>query len=175
MEIQKIEPQMLTQFVVDELCSIVNTVYDETEGDLFLGGMSRRTNPRKLQELSEAGSLYAAMEGNKPAGMIVISYPEENVADFSMLAVGPKFQGQGLARQIMDFAESTAKDSGAVKVEAVLLQPASGNHSYKEFLKGWYTRLGWEEDGELPFSSRYPKAAARTKTPCKLIRITKSL
>ena len=63
------------------------------------------------------------------------------------LAVTPEFQGAGLAKRLMSFAEISAAKAGYATIR---LDAYSGN----EAVVGFYTRRGYKKAGEIFFPRR---------------------
>ena len=72
----------------------------------------------------------------------------EPIAVIHRLAVDPLFQGNGLAKKLISFAEKSISESG---FKVIRLDAYSGN----EMLLGFYGKLGYKRAGEIYFPSRY--------------------
>ena len=67
------------------------------------------------------------------------------------LAIHPEFQGQGYARQLMDYAEARARSEGAVSIRLDTFSQNNRNQRFYE--QRGYTRLG---SVYFPQQSSYP-------------------
>ena len=56
-----------------------------------------------------------------------------------------------------------------------LLMPQTWTHPVKEFLHGWYTRIGYRPVRTEPFDEAYPALAPQLATPCAFVIYQKPL
>jgi ribosomal protein S18 acetylase RimI-like enzyme len=84
-------------------------------------------------------------------------------AYFGMLSIAPSRQRQGLGRQLIDAVEARARQRGCRFMDIHIV-------NLREELPGYYRRLGYIENGTLPFSA--PDRASR---PCFFIVMSKPL
>ena len=80
-----------------------------------------------------------------------------------MLSIDPAHQGRGLGRLLIDAVESRCRAAGCPRMKIHIV-------NLREELPPFYRRLGYVEDGTLPFST--PEEATR---PCHFIVMTKAL
>jgi len=120
---------------------------------------------RKAFEIDiERGELFVLSVDGIIIGTIVISsymdeeyYPIEwltkndNNIYIHRLSVHPKFQGQGYAQQLMDFAENHAKEKGNTSIRLDTFSQNKRNQRFYE--KRGYRRLG---DIYFPKQSEHP-------------------
>jgi ribosomal protein S18 acetylase RimI-like enzyme len=59
----------------------------------------------------EAGEVWMLEQAGRPAGLIVLETAPDHMMIFS-IAVAPEFQGQGLGRLLLRFAEERARAAG---------------------------------------------------------------
>ncbi|WP_058303114.1 GNAT family N-acetyltransferase [Gorillibacterium timonense] len=117
-------------------------------------------NPDVIQEDHEKGTLYVYKLDEIIVG--VVTFDEEQAEEYGQLdwtydggraivihrlAVHPRYQGQGIARKLMDFAETTAFQCG---YESVRLDAYSGNERALRL----YDKLGYKHRGEVNFPWR---------------------
>lgn len=110
----------------------------------------------------EQKELYCYKEGNEIAGVITLnekvddSYHNINWKIESgkhlvvhRLAVHPKFQGRGIAKKIMDFAEQKAKNENysSIKLDA---------YSLNEINLSFYKKRGYEKLGQIYLELKEP-------------------
>lgn len=112
----------------------------------------------------ERGELWVLELDKRPVGMVVLTGqmdaeykavrwlgPESAHRYVHRLAVHPDFQGRGIARQLMDFAEERAREEGA---DSVRLDTFSKNLRNQRFYENrGYTRL---EAVWFPMQSPHP-------------------
>ena len=118
-----------------------------------------------FQQDIDRDELYIITQSGKIAGTIVISDLKDEVyqtvtwltpADtksiyIHRLAVHPNFQGQGIAQQLMDFAEDFARRNGYVSVRLDTFSQNPRNNRF--YQKRGYTKL---EEIFFPKQSEYP-------------------
>ena len=96
-----------------------------------------------------AGSVYLQFRGDR--------------AYFGMLSIEPSRQGRGLGRLLIDAVEARSRERGCRAVDIHIV-------NLREELPPFYRRLGYVENGTLPFSD-----AERASRPCHFIVMTKAL
>ncbi|MGB5555842.1 MAG: GNAT family N-acetyltransferase [Flavobacteriaceae bacterium] len=112
----------------------------------------------------ERNELYVLTIENLIIGTVVIStfmdeeyYPvqwltkNDNSVYIHRLSVDPRFQGQGFAQQLMDFAEAYAKKNGHASIRLDTFSQNKRNQLFYE--KRGYKKLG---DIFLPMQSKLP-------------------
>ena len=82
---------------------------------------------------------------------------------WGLLAVDPGQQGDGLGGRLADLAETEARRAGAEEATILVV-------NLRRNLRGWYTRLGYEEVGTQPFSD--PEKLRKT---CHFVKMRKNL
>ncbi len=112
----------------------------------------------------ERGELFVIEESGRILGTVVISgirdleyedvswlTPHGNNIYIHRLAVAPEYQGRGYARQLMDYAESLAREHGAISVR---LDTFSQNKRNQQF----YEQRGYKRLGNIyfPLQSVHP-------------------
>lgn len=110
----------------------------------------------------ERGELWVLEEGNELIGTIVLSAlmdseyqdvqwltPSGNNRYVHRLAVHPRLQGRGYARQLMDFAEGKATGEGAISIR---LDTFSQNLRNQRF----YEARGYQRLGSVYFPHQSP-------------------
>ncbi len=155
--------------LVAELTDLVNRVYDVAEEGLWREGASRTTTS-ELADLIAAGQIAVARdEDGRIVGAVRIRQLADGTGEFGMLVCAPEQRGTGIGRALVDFAERRCADRGARTVQLELLVPRGWAHPVKEFLRGWYLRLGYilERKGEL--EQDYPHLVPLLATPCDFL------
>jgi N-acetylglutamate synthase-like GNAT family acetyltransferase len=82
---------------------------------------------------------------------------------FGMLSIDPARQGGGLGRRLVAAAERRCLDAGCRHMDIHIV-------NLREELPPFYRRLGYAENGTLPFPD-----ADQTSRPCHFIVMTKAL
>jgi len=68
-----------------------------------------------------------------------------------------------------------ARRQGHPTMQLELLMPQTWTHPVKEFLHGWYTRIGYRPVRTEPFDEAYPALAPQLATPCAFVIYQKPL
>ncbi|MFI9405770.1 GNAT family N-acetyltransferase [Nocardia sp. NPDC052316] len=155
--------------LVAELTDLVNRVYEVAEEGLWCDGASRTTTS-EAAGLIAAGHVAVARDADhRIVGAVCIRLLADGIGEFGMLVCAPEQRGTGIGRAMVDFAERHCVDRGARTVQLELLVPRDWTHPVKEFLRGWYLRLGYvlERKGQLEES--YPHLVPLLATPCDFL------
>ncbi len=122
-----------------------------------------RTSAEELVSLMHEGGEFLVIDaGDGMAGCVYLRCRGDR-AYFGMLSVDPAKQGQGLGRALIDAVEARARQHGCRFMDIHIV-------NLREELPAYYRRLGYVEQGTLPFSA--PERASR---PCHFIVMTKPL
>ena len=92
-----------------------------------------------------------------------------------MLVSAPGHRGNGVGRDLVDFAEQHSRERGMRTIQLELLVPTAWQHSTKEFLKAWYGRIGYRQVRTSSIDDNYPHLAPLLATPCELTIYEKPL
>ena len=114
-------------------------------------GLTRPWNdPAKdiRRKLAEQPELFGVLAGEEGAvlGTVMAGY-EGHRGWINYLAVEPSRQGQGLGRQLMDWAEARLRERGCPKIN---LQVRRGNEAVLAF----YAALGYADDNVVSLGKR---------------------
>nr|WP_144926320.1 GNAT family N-acetyltransferase [Paenibacillus bovis] len=159
---------------LERIVSIVNHVYAVSEGGLWLGG-AKRTSVEEIAELTRSGELAVAQYMGKIVGSVRVHRLDEETAGFGMLAVDEEYQGMGIGRDLIRFAEEKFQQEGFHKVQLELLVPQEGTHPAKEFLRNWYMRFGYQPVQTDSVAVSIPQLAPMLALPCEFIIFHKCL
>ena len=149
---------------IDELMAITQACANDMISNGIFQWNEHYPNREAFVEDVENGELFVLSKEDSIVGCIVISYIKDKEYDdvkwltpdaeniyIHRLAIHPAFQGQGLARRMMDFAEDFAKEA---KATSVRLDTFSQNKRNQRFYEArGYTRLG---DVYFPKQSDFP-------------------
>lgn len=119
-----------------------------------------RTSADEIAALMHAGGEFLVLE--ELAGCVYLKCTGHR-AYFGMLSIDPARQRQGLGRRLIDAVEARARDRGCRAMDIHIVD-------VREELPPYYRRLGYAENGTLPFSE--PERASR---PCSFIVMSKAL
>ncbi|WP_448005118.1 GNAT family N-acetyltransferase [Agromyces bauzanensis] len=160
--------------LVTAIAALVNGVYEEAESGLWVAG-ARRTSPEEIAQLIRRRELVTARAGDVIVGAVRVQGLDDHVAEFGMLAADPERRGLGIGRALVAFAERWAGERGYPEMQLELLVPTSWTHPSKEFLRDWYTRIGYREVRTGELAELYPELAPLLTTTCGLVVYRKRL
>lgn len=92
-----------------------------------------------------------------------------------MLAVDEEYQGIGIGRALIRFAEQKCREENLRMMQLELLVPEKGSHPTKIILENWYTRIGYHPVHTKTIDALFPKLVQMLATPCKFIIFQKEL
>lgn len=177
---QAIDIQMLpytasaNEAEMEQITNIVNRVYAATEESLWKPG-TLRTTVEEVAELTRSGEMAAARSEGRIVGCIRVRKIDEATGEFGMLAVDDEYQGSGIGRKLIHFAEQKCLNERLQKMQLELLVPQEGSHPDKAILESWYTRIGYRPDHTESVDASFPQLADMLAIPCKLIVFQKEL
>jgi GNAT superfamily N-acetyltransferase len=159
---------------VAKVVDLVNRVYADAEKGLWLDG-SRRTSSAEVASLIRAGQLALARMHGRLVGTIRIHQLASGEGEFGMLVASPDHRGIGVGRELVAFAERWAWERKLARMQLELLVPQTWTHPVKEFLRDWYTRLGYRELRTIRLHEVYPDLQPHLATPADFVIYHKSL
>jgi GNAT superfamily N-acetyltransferase len=136
-----------------------------------------RTDANEIAELIDAGGEFLVLDAGAtrhvksgtrnvdpytPVGCVYLTYRGDR-AYFGMLSIDPARQRQGFGRQLIDAAESRARQRGCRVMDIHIV-------NLRQELPDYYRAFGYVESGTLPFTD--PDRASR---PCFFIVMSKRL
>jgi GNAT superfamily N-acetyltransferase len=160
--------------VVAEITDLVNEVYAVAEKGLWVDDAARTTLD-EVARLVRSGEITVARVGNQTVGCIRIQRLDTDTSEFGMLAAAPDQRGIGVGRQLVGFAEHESLDTGRGTMQLELLVPRTWKHPSKEFLAGWYGRIGYAVTRKGTIDESYPHLAPLLATACDYVIYHKDL
>jgi GNAT superfamily N-acetyltransferase len=122
-----------------------------------------RTSADEICQLMDTGQfLVLEYPRGTIAGCVYVAFKGER-AYFGMLSIEPSRQGLGLGRHLIDAVEARCRERGCRHLDIHIV-------NLREELPGFYRRLGYVDNGTLPFSD-----TDRATRPCHFIVMTKAL
>jgi GNAT superfamily N-acetyltransferase len=149
---------------VAQLVDLINRVYAEAEKGLWRDGAAR-TDAGEVIDIICAGQLAVARLGGHLVGAVRIQRLDGGIGEFGMLVASPEYRGIGIGRELVAFAEDWARQQGLSRMQLELLVPQMWTHPVKEFLNGWYTRIGYRKVRTGRLSDAYPELEPQLATP----------
>ena len=159
---------------VPQVTALINEVYAVAEDGLWPPGTDR-TTVDEVAAFTAAGEMVLARDGAEVAGAVRVQRLPGGVGEFGMLVAAPGHRGAGVGRDLVAYAENWARREGLPTMQLELLVPQTWQHPVKEFLRGWYTRLGYRAVRKGVFADDFPALAARLATPCDFLVFHKRL
>ncbi|KAK7429805.1 hypothetical protein QQZ08_003650 [Neonectria magnoliae] len=158
------------------LATIVNTVYNWAEGDIFLPSYER-TSSTEIAQLLRHGHLAVAYlnSTDEPVGCVLVKLLSPERGDFGMLALDEQHRGAGLGRLMVDFAEDECRRRGCSIMQLELIVPTTYQHAGKQRMEGWYTRMGYKVVKLGSFNDEYPELGKMLAGPVEYKIFEKSL
>jgi GNAT superfamily N-acetyltransferase len=160
--------------LVHELAGLVNRVYAVAEEGLWADG-APRTTPAEMAELIAAGQIAVARTEERIVGAVRIQRLDSSEGELGMLVSDPAHRGTGVGRELVRFAERWGREQGMDTMQLEVLVPRQWAHPSKEFLKAWYTRVGYRPVRTGQFEESYPELAPLLATPCDFVIYHKDL
>ncbi len=131
------------------IARIVNLAYEVERA--FIDG--DRTSEGEVRRLLEHGRFLILEEDREPVGCVFIE-EQDGRGYLGMLSVLPDRQGGGRGRALVEAVEHACRRTGCHAVDLWIVD-------LREELPGFYRRLGYEPNGEKPFTDPRLKRAAR--------------
>jgi GNAT superfamily N-acetyltransferase len=150
---------------VTEVVALVNRVYAEAEKGLWQEDTDR-TDADEVTGYISTGQLAVARIDGHLVGAVRVQHLDDDLGEFGMLVASPEHRGVGIGRVLVTFAEDWARARGLRRMQLELLVPRTWQHPVKEFLREWYTRIGYRHVRTGDFAVDYPALEPLLATPC---------
>ena len=159
---------------IKRLSDLINDVYDDAESGMWKV-KGTRTSPAEVERLLRAGALILAELDGVLVGSVTIKLIDEGVGEFGMLVADLGHRGKGIGSALVDRAENWARDMACHTMRLELLTPRNWSHPSKEFLKTWYSRIGYTPHATEPLRGLHPDLVPELATECDFSVWHKSL
>jgi GNAT superfamily N-acetyltransferase len=160
--------------LMTRIAELVNRVYAEAEKGLWRDGADR-TDALDIAAMVHAGELAVARLDGRLVGAVRIRRLDPGLAEFGMLVASPEYRGIGIGRALVAFAEDWARQQGLSRMQLEVLAPRTWTHPVKEFLRDWYTRIGYRQTRTGRLADAYPALQPQLATPCDFAIYHKNL
>ncbi|WP_434443914.1 GNAT family N-acetyltransferase [Lentzea sp. E54] len=157
-----------------EIADLVNRVYADAETGLWIDGTAR-TTATEVAELIASGQIAVTRSDGRVVGAVRVQRLGDGVGEFGMLVAAPEARGTGLGTELVAFAEGWAREGGLSRMQLELLVPRTWTHPVKEFLRGWYTRIGYRVVRTGNLADDYPQLVPHLACPCDFLVFHKDL
>ncbi|RZQ66087.1 GNAT family N-acetyltransferase [Amycolatopsis suaedae] len=159
---------------MQRLADLVNVVYAESEQGMWNDGAAR-TSTTEMASMTAAGEIVVATLGRETVGCVRLRRIDETTAEFGVLAADPARRGVGVGRELVRHVERVSAADGVTTMRLEVLVPREWSHPSKEFLIGWYTRIGYRRTGTGRVDEAHPHLAPLLATPCDVAQFAKPL
>lgn len=147
---------------IQRLYDIMIYAYKVTEVEIW-GEDYKRMLLDEFQQVIDRGELIGVWYDGVPAGSIH-TYPlNETTYAFGLFSVDFAFKGKNIGRALIAAAEETAKSNGASFMELEILRLKDKELEFKQQLRDWYLRLGYQHISTIDFVDRKPTKAEKAK------------
>jgi len=150
---------------IQRLTDLINEVYDDAESGMWKR-KGTRTNPPEVERLLRDKTLILAEIDGVLVGSVNIRLMNDGVGEFGMLVADLNQRGKGIGSALVDRAENWARDMHCHTMRLELLTPRKWTHPSKEFLKIWYTRIGYRPQASEPLDLLHPELVPELATEC---------
>ena len=157
-----------------EIAGLVNRVYAVAEAGIWAEDAARTTEA-EVADLIHAGQIAVIRSDERVVGAVRVQQLDDGVGEFGMLVAAPEERGTGVGRNLVSFAERWAQERGLSHMQLELLVPRTWAHPVKEFLRGWYTRIGYRVVRTGDLGEDYPALVPHLACPCDFLVFHKDL
>jgi GNAT superfamily N-acetyltransferase len=159
---------------IKRLSDLINEVYDDAESGMWKR-KGARTNPAEVERLLRDQALILAEIDGALVGSVNVNLMREGVGEFGMLVADLNHRGEGIGSALVDHAENWARDMACHTMRLELLTPRNRTHPSKEFLKKWYSRMGYKPQATESLEILHPELVPELATECDFTVWHKSL
>ena len=150
---------------IKRLSDLINEVYDDAESGMWKR-KGVRTNLTEVEGLLRAQALILAEIGGALVGSVNVNLMRDGVGEFGMLVADRKYRGKGIGSALIDSAEKWAREMACHTMRLELLTPSNWTHPSKEFLKKWYSRIGYKPQTIESLEILHPELVPELATEC---------
>ena len=159
---------------IKKLSDLINEVYDHAESGMWKRP-GTRTNPGEVERLLSNQALILAEIDGMLVGAVNVNLMNDGIGEFGMLVADLNQHGKGIGSALVAHAENWARDVACHTMRLELLTPRNWTHPSKEFLKQWYSRIGYTPQATEPFEILHPELVPELATECDFTVWHKSL
>lgn len=159
---------------IKRISDLINEVYDDAESGMWKR-KGVRTNPAEVERLLRAQALILAEIDGALVGSVNVNLMRDGVGEFGMLVADLNHRGKGIGSALVDHAENWARDLECHTMRLELLTPRNWAHPSKEFLKKWYSSIGYEPQATESLEILHPELVPELATECDFTVWYKSL
>ncbi|UHQ98317.1 GNAT family N-acetyltransferase (plasmid) [Natrinema zhouii] len=123
--------------VAEQLAAVYQSAYQENRR-LGLPNEAESASERKIADLVQQNTVYVAKKGGDVIGGVCLEETDSDRVELSRLAVHENWKGEGVGRQLLDYAEEQVRHCGYATIR--LITPEE--HPY---LPEMYRQRGYED------------------------------
>src|SRR5262245_1341157 len=127
---------------VKRLSELINEVYDDAESGMWKR-RGTRTNLTEVERVLRAQALILAEIDGVLVGSVNVNLLSGGVGEFGMLVADRNCRGLGIGSALIRHAEKWARQHACHTMRLEVLTPRHWVHPSKEFLRQWYSRIGY--------------------------------
>lgn len=125
-----------------------------------------RTNAAQVSTLLENNAFILAELDGLVIGAVNVNLMAADTGEFGMLVADLEERGNGIGTALVRAAEEWALAKGCKTMRLELLTPRHWKHPSKEFLRAWYSRIGYVPQSIEPFEILHPEKVSELATDC---------
>ena len=144
--------------------SMANDVYYTSEREFWKEGYYR-ISKNEYENFVNQQWLYLAEINKELVGCVLMKPVDKATTSFSMLICHPNHRKKGIGKILVEHVFKTANEKKYQKMQLEILSPLHWVHEEKEFLKSWYSTLGFKLIKEVNFLDYYPTHDQYMKCP----------
>ena len=160
--------------LVNELASLVNSVYAIAEDGLWTAGTSR-TTPERIAQSIAVGQIAVAIASGQIVGVVTSAGWKPARANSGCWSPTPLTAARASAASSSGSPSAGVAGRASTPCSSRSWCRGSGRHPSKEFLKAWYSRIGYRPVRTGQFEESYPELAPQFATPCDFVIYHKPL
>jgi GNAT superfamily N-acetyltransferase len=150
---------------ISQLTDLINRVYDDAESGMWKRP-GTRTNPGEVERLLRSRALILAEIDGNLVGSVNVTLMGDGIGEFGMLVADPGRRRTGIGSALVERAEGWAREQGCHTMRLELLTPRHWTHPSKEFLKKWYSRIGYQPTATESLEILHPELVLELATEC---------
>jgi hypothetical protein len=159
--------------LVGEITHLVNRVYAVAEGGLWVEGATGTTTS-EMAEAIAAWQVALAWRDGQIVGERARPAARPATRRVRHAGFRPRPSGRGHRPWTGDLGRAAQPEACLSVMQLELLVPREWTHPNKEFLHGWYTRIGYRPTRSTTIDG-HPRLAPLLATPCDLVVYDKDL
>jgi GNAT superfamily N-acetyltransferase len=159
---------------IKRLSNLINEVYDDAESGMWKR-KGTRTSPAEVERLLRTRALILAEIDGQIVGSVNVNLSSDGVGEFGMLVADRDYRGLGIGSALVTHAETWARQQACHTMRLEILAPRHWTHPSKNFLKQWYSRIGYAPHRTEPLESLHPALVPELATECDFTVWHKSL